>query len=112
MVHICSRSLPDGSGLSPLGRETSIPKVVWTDDGWLPLASGDWLPQLEVPIPILPPHPFPADSERDHFSPVSVFWNCGGRSCMRILIILITASWTRGDIGYGLDNRRLSEAYV
>lgn len=60
MVHICSRQLPDGSGLSPLGRETAIQKVVWTEDGWLRLASGGRLPELEVPAPDLPPHPFAA----------------------------------------------------
>ncbi|MNB76895.1 Beta-xylosidase [compost metagenome] len=51
MVHICSRTLPDGSGLSPLGRETSIQKVVWTGDGWLRLASGSRLPELTVQAP-------------------------------------------------------------
>lgn len=77
MVHICSRSLPDGSGLSPLGRETSIQKVVWTEDGWLRLASGGRLPQLEVPAPELPAHPFPAEPERDHFDGerLGIYWS-------------------------------------
>lgn len=67
MVHICSRSLPDGSGLSPLGRETAIQKVTWTADGWLRLASGGRLPELTVSGPDCKPCPFPPEPERDHF---------------------------------------------
>ncbi|AFC28898.1 xylan beta-1,4-xylosidase [Paenibacillus mucilaginosus 3016] len=77
MVHICSRQLPDGSGLSPLGRETAIQKVVWTEDGWLRLAAGGRLPQLEAPAPDLPPYPFPAEPARDEFgtAELGVHWH-------------------------------------
>ncbi|SFF39754.1 xylan 1,4-beta-xylosidase [Paenibacillus algorifonticola] len=77
MVHICSRQLPDGSGLSPLGRETAIQKMAWTEDGWLRLASGGKLPALHVPVPALPLHPFPKEPERDDFdrSELSVHWH-------------------------------------
>jgi xylan 1,4-beta-xylosidase len=77
MAHICSRPLPDGSRLSPLGRETSIQKVVWTEAGWLRLESEGRLPQLKFPAPDLPPHPFPSESERDHFDreQLSIHWN-------------------------------------
>lgn len=68
MAHICSRPLPDGSGLSPLGRETAIQKVVWTEDSWLRLAWEGRLPRLEVPAPNLPPHPFPTEPEKDDFA--------------------------------------------
>ncbi|MDM5277459.1 glycoside hydrolase family 43 protein [Paenibacillus silvae] len=77
MAHICSRPLPDGSRLSPLGRETSLQKVVWTDDGWLRLAGGGRLPKLEVEPPKLPPYPFPVEPEREHFDGerLSIHWN-------------------------------------
>ncbi|MBD0381476.1 glycoside hydrolase family 43 protein [Paenibacillus sedimenti] len=77
MVHICSRQLPDGSGLSPLGRETSIQKLVWTEAGWLRLASGGKLPELAVPAPELPSHLFPEEPERDDFDApaLSVHWH-------------------------------------
>ncbi|MBB3113085.1 xylan 1,4-beta-xylosidase [Paenibacillus phyllosphaerae] len=77
MVHICSRQLPDGSGLSPLGRETSIQKLSWTEDGWLRLASGGRLPELQLPAPALPAHPFPVEPERDDFdeTKLSVHWH-------------------------------------
>ncbi|MDF2924996.1 MAG: xylan beta,4-xylosidase [Paenibacillaceae bacterium] len=77
MAHICSRPLPDGSGLSPLGRETALQKVVWTDGGWLRLAVPGRLPQLAVPAPDLPPHPFAAEPERDHFDggELGIHWN-------------------------------------
>lgn len=77
MAHICSRPLPDGSQLSPLGRETSIQKLVWTEDGWLRLASGGRLPQLAVPAPSLPAHVFPAEPERDDFDAeqLGVHWS-------------------------------------
>lgn len=68
MAHICSRSLPDGSGLSPLGRETSIQKLVWTDKGWLQLEGGGRLPLLEVPSPQLPMQPWPVEPEREDFN--------------------------------------------
>lgn len=67
MVHICGRPLPDGSGLCPLGRETSIQQVVWTEDGWLRLAAGGRLPALATTAPKLAPHPFPEEPVRDHF---------------------------------------------
>lgn len=77
MAHICSRPLPDGSGLSPLGRETSIQKLAWTGDGWLRLAHGGKLPAVEVPAPDLPPHPFPAPPVRDDFDgeELGIEWN-------------------------------------
>jgi xylan 1,4-beta-xylosidase len=77
MLHISSCFLPDGSKLSPLGRETSIQKVVWTEDGWLRLESGERLPLLQVPAPALPQHPFPVEPEWDHFEEkqLGIHWN-------------------------------------
>jgi xylan 1,4-beta-xylosidase len=77
MVFICSRPLPDGSGLSPLGRETSLQKVVWTPDGWLRLAAGGKQPQLHTPKTELTPHLFESDQVRDDFesSKLSVHWH-------------------------------------
>jgi xylan 1,4-beta-xylosidase len=62
---------------SPLGRETALQKLEWTEDGWLRLAHGDNMPRREVPAPTLPPAPFPPEPETDHFdAPVlSTHWN-------------------------------------
>ena len=50
LAHLMSRPLPD-TMLNPLGRETSIQKVTWTDDGWLRLADGSNLAKMTVPAP-------------------------------------------------------------
>src|SRR4051812_32086697 len=59
MVHLCGRPLPN-RGRCPLGRETAIQKMVWTDDGWLRTADGQGIPLAEAPLPSLPEHSFPA----------------------------------------------------
>lgn len=66
MSFICARTLP-GRRLCPLGRETGMQKLEWTEDGWLRIAGGGRLPQLEVELPDLPLHPFPPLPETDHF---------------------------------------------
>ncbi|WP_254638866.1 glycoside hydrolase family 43 protein [Cohnella sp. GbtcB17] len=66
MAHICARPLP-GRRLSPLGRETAIQRVEWTDQGWLRLAGEGKLPALEVPAPRMAPHPWPAKPVKDDF---------------------------------------------
>ncbi|OAS23479.1 glycoside hydrolase family 43 protein [Paenibacillus oryzisoli] len=77
MVFICSRPLKDGSGLSPLGRETSLQKVVWTQEGWLRLASGGKQPQLLIPETELTPHPWMLEPVRDDFDEpqLSIHWH-------------------------------------
>ncbi len=67
LVHLSGRPLR-GPRRCPLGRETSLQKAHWTEDGWCRLvgAEGDGLPQLHVPAPDLPEHPWPeADSRHD-----------------------------------------------
>ena len=49
-THLCSRPLP-GLRRSPLGRETAIQKCVWGEDGWLRLANGTLVPDVEVAAP-------------------------------------------------------------
>ena len=61
MVHLCGRALENrnpadakrfpGARRYPLGRETAIQKVEWTEDGWLKLANGTQLPDILVPEP-------------------------------------------------------------
>ena len=52
----------------PLGRETCLQKVVWSDDGWLRLAQGGTRPQTAVPAPSgVAPHPWPEKPARDDF---------------------------------------------
>ncbi|WP_028611736.1 glycoside hydrolase family 43 protein [Paenibacillus harenae] len=71
MCHICSRPFP-GTNLNPLGRETSLQRCVWTEDGWLRLAHGGRLPALEAPSPELAPHPFPEQPAKDDFDAPSL----------------------------------------
>ncbi len=77
LTHLCSRPIkdPEVHSFEPmikcyysiLGRESAIQKVVWRDDGWPELISGNSDPQLEVPAPDLPEHPWPAEPNRDDF---------------------------------------------
>lgn len=65
-THLCSRPLPGREGrFSPLGRETAIQKCVWRD-GWLYLAHGDAVPQVEVAAEAAP-RPQPA-RQHDRFT--------------------------------------------
>ncbi len=50
MAHLMSRPLP-GTKLNPLGRETSLQKMVWTEDGWLAMEDGSNLAKMEIPAP-------------------------------------------------------------
>ncbi len=86
LAHLCSRPVKTAAGVnvkspdkSPyadahagerciLGRETALQRVIWSDDGWLRLANGGVLPNVEVGTPAgLPAHPWPAVPERDDF---------------------------------------------
>ncbi len=49
-THLMGRPLP-GVKRCTLGRETSIQKVVWSDDGWPRLEHGGVVPAVEVPAP-------------------------------------------------------------
>jgi len=49
-THLTSRPLA-GLRRSPLGRETAIQKCVWKEDGWLYLAQGGQVPDVEVASP-------------------------------------------------------------
>jgi xylan 1,4-beta-xylosidase len=63
---ICARALP-GRRLSPLGRETGLARVVWTEDGWLRLEGGGRAPGLRFAAPDLAPHPIPKLPDQDDF---------------------------------------------
>ena len=66
MVHLGSRPLPR-KGKSILGRETSIQKLTWTEDGWLRLEAGGNSPLEKVPAPDLPEHKWELEPARDDF---------------------------------------------
>lgn len=66
MVHLCGRPLPS-RGRSPMGRETAIQKVIWTEDGWLRLANGKTTPELTVETD-LPESPWPRMPFKDDFN--------------------------------------------
>ena len=52
LVHLASRPvLADEGAVCPLGRETCLQRVEWSDDGWLRLAHGGHLPALDVTAP-------------------------------------------------------------
>ncbi|CAN7457785.1 glycoside hydrolase family 43 protein [Rhizobacter sp. LjRoot28] len=61
----------------PLGRETALQRVTWTEDGWPRLAHGSNAPASELAAPALPPAPFEAEPERDDFNgpTLSGHWN-------------------------------------
>ena len=79
VAHLCGRPVEVDDPHSPrrciLGRETALQQVAWTADGWLRLVGSDH-PQVEVPAPTLPPHPFPPEPDTDHFddSALSIHW--------------------------------------
>lgn len=52
LFHLCGRPL-EGTRRCPLGRETAVQRVAWTEDGWLRLANGGHLPESEVEGPDL-----------------------------------------------------------
>jgi xylan 1,4-beta-xylosidase len=66
MSYICAREL-SGRRLSPLGRETGLQRMRWTEDGWLRMVVDGKLPQLQVEAPDLPAYPFSALPEKDDF---------------------------------------------
>ena len=68
LVHLCGRPLK-GLQRCPLGRETGLQKMYWSEDGWPRIegATGDGLPSLEVPAPDLPEHPWPETPQRRDF---------------------------------------------
>lgn len=66
MVHLCGRPIPS-RGRCVLGRETSIQKVKWTEDGWLRLETGGNTPETQVPAPDLPERAWEPATGRDDF---------------------------------------------
>jgi xylan 1,4-beta-xylosidase len=76
-VYLCGRPLRN-RGRCTLGRETAIQPMVWRDDDWLWTTDGQGVPQLEVPGPDLPPHPFPPAPVREDFDsaelPIDFQW--------------------------------------
>lgn len=77
MAYLCGRPLPN-RGRCVLGRETAIQKMVWSADGWLRTVDSDAMPQVNVPAPNLPPHPFPPIPSRVDFDspelPIEFQW--------------------------------------
>lgn len=67
LAHLASRPVGEKRRCI-LGRETCLQQVEWTQDGWLRLPGGGRDPQVEVPAPALPSHPFQHDPVRDDFN--------------------------------------------
>lgn len=51
----------------PLGRETSLQRIVWRDDDWPEIEGGGNAPRRQVADSGLPEHPFPPEPVRDDF---------------------------------------------
>jgi xylan 1,4-beta-xylosidase len=66
LAHLAGRRMPT-RGRCPMGRETAIQKVVWTDDNWLRLEDGSNEPKLVVDGPDLPEHKWDEAPARDDF---------------------------------------------
>lgn len=72
LVHLSGRPLKNVTRC-PHGRETSLQKTHWTEDGWLRLESstGDGLPKMMVPCPSLEEQPWPEENTCHEFdSPI------------------------------------------
>ena len=50
MAHLMSRPL-EGALLNPLGRETALQKMKWTEDNWLEMEDGSNFAKISVPSP-------------------------------------------------------------
>jgi len=66
LVHLMGRPIP-GLKRCQMGRETSIQKCVWGEDGWLRLDGPALEPQENVPAPQLPNHPFDPELATETF---------------------------------------------
>ncbi len=66
LAHLCGRPIAR-KGRCPLGRETALQQVIWTEDGWLRVGPVAGRAALAVPAPDLPPHPWPASPVREDF---------------------------------------------
>lgn len=66
LTHLCSRPFRQELRC-PLGRETAIQRMEWSEDGWLRLAAGGHLAQHQVEGSRLLPHPFPPKADLDDF---------------------------------------------
>jgi xylan 1,4-beta-xylosidase len=65
MAHLVGRPVQEKHCI--LGRETALQHCIWSEDGWLRLASGDRYPELQVKAPKIKPQPFELLDETDHF---------------------------------------------
>lgn len=66
MVHLGSRP-PKGTKQCVLGRETSIQKMVWNEDGWLRMSCGGRFAQYETESPAgIAQFIFPDEEEKDY----------------------------------------------
>jgi Beta-xylosidase len=72
---------------SMLGRETSIQRCEWTEDGWIRMAGGGCMAEEIVQPPRLQKHPFEKESIREEFD--SGLWNANLNS----LRVPIDESW-------------------
>lgn len=77
MVYLCGRPLRN-RGRCTLGRETSIQKMMWSEDGWLRTLDGQGIPTIETPAPELTSHKPPPAPAREDFNkptlPIDFQW--------------------------------------
>lgn len=66
LAHLCGRPIGKERRCI-LGRETSLQKCAWTEDGWMRLEGGGNDAKVAVPAPNLPEHSFAPEPPRDDF---------------------------------------------
>ncbi|WP_147804912.1 glycoside hydrolase family 43 protein [Alkalicoccus halolimnae] len=85
LVHLGGRPLK--GKYCTLGRETSLQKVEWTEDGWLQLEDGGHFPHAATTAPALAEHTFDPEPAKDDFDDSSL------RGCWNSLRIPVDPSW-------------------
>ncbi|TYG34868.1 glycoside hydrolase family 43 protein [Lonepinella koalarum] len=96
IAHLMSRPLPN-TILNPLGRETSLQKMVWTENDWLQLEDGSNLAKMVIPAP-----QNLAIIEQNHFDIEEYFGNNEIPLCFMTPYHQATEEWvdvnTKGEI--------------
>lgn len=67
LAHLMSRPLP-GKKLNPLGRETSLQKMRWNEEGWLEMGDGSNLAKSIVEVPTEVKQDWQSFNIDDHFT--------------------------------------------
>ncbi len=70
LAHLCGRPVKERYCI--LGRETSLQRVFWTEDGWLRVDGGDNTPKENIQSPSIPVHPVSSVAIKDEFDDINL----------------------------------------